>query len=117
MRTGTVGQQRSGTAPTLETQRCIHRLRQANKRHRYQPQKKIGAGWVAWGFIWVILLTPWWAWWFPVAFFPIWGWWLSRSSYTWREFSTKYCWILPFAWLPWFGYMLLLYCLDAVSLG
>ena len=80
-------------------------------------KKKIGAGWVAWGFIWVILLTPWWAWWFPVAFFPIWGWWLSRSSYTWREFSTKYCWILPFAWLPWFGYMLLLYCLDAVSLG
>lgn len=74
-------------------------------------------GWVAWGFIWVILLTPWWAWWFPVAFFPIWGWWLSRSSYTWREFSTKYCWILPFAWLPWLGYMLLLYCLDAVPLG
>ena len=35
-------------------------------------------GWVVWGFIWVILLTPWWAWWFPVAWIVIWGWWLSR---------------------------------------
>ena len=65
-------------------------------------------GWVVWGFIWVILLTPWWAWWFPVAWIVIWGWWLSRRRYTRREFIRKYCWILPFAWLPWLVFMKLL---------
>jgi hypothetical protein len=61
----------------------------------------LGAAYVAWGFIWVVALTPWWAWWLPVVLVPFVWWWLVGHGYDWREIhGPKWCWALPFALLP-----------------
>ena len=65
---------------------------------------------VAWVFIWVIWLTPWWGWWFPVFFFPFLGWWFIDHGYDWRLIHRKACWLVPWCLIPWLGFMLVLYC-------
>ncbi|HLA67587.1 MAG TPA: hypothetical protein VJP05_08915, partial [Acidimicrobiia bacterium] len=65
---------------------------------------------VAWVFVWVIWLTPWWGWWFPVFFFPFLGWWFIDHGYDWQLAHRKACWIIPFALVPWLAFMVPLYC-------
>jgi hypothetical protein len=59
------------------------------------------AAYVAWVFVWVAALTPWFAWWLPVAVIGVVAWWfvtqgLPRNTLL----SPKWCWLLPFALLP-----------------
>ena len=61
----------------------------------------LGLLYLIWGFVWMALLTPWWAWWLPVALVPLLWWWLTSHGHTWRELrGPKWCWALPFTLLP-----------------
>ncbi len=66
---------------------------------------------VVWVFVWVIWLTPWWAWWFPVFLFPFLGWWFITHGYDWVLIRRKSCFLVPWLLLPWFGFMIVLSCL------
>lgn len=68
---------------------------------------------VGWVFVWVIWLTPWWGWWFPVFFLPFFGWWGMTHGYQEDVWTHKSCAVVPMALLPWLGYMLAVYCIPA----
>lgn len=66
---------------------------------------------VAWIFVWVIWLTPWWAWWFPIAFLGVIGWWFTSNGHGWRAIlEPKWCWVIPFAFVPFLGWFIPLAC-------
>ena len=85
---------------------------------------------VGWNFVWVAALTPWWAWWLPVATAGFVGWWFPRRGYEWSALwlEPKWCWTIPFVslpfllwWIPvwggwWLIVLLLLLVLLVVSL-
>jgi len=61
----------------------------------------LAAAYVVWNFVWVINLTPWWAWWLPFADFGFIGWWFASHGYSWKVIAgPKWCWVIPFTFLP-----------------
>jgi hypothetical protein len=68
------------------------------------------AGWIFWIFAWVIWLTPAWGWVIPAAVVPIlfwWWWWKGKAG--WDTWGPKLCFILSWAWFPFFFFANLLW--------
>lgn len=67
---------------------------------------------IAWVFIWVIWLTPFWGWWFPVFFLPFFGWWCMNHGYEQDVLVRKTAALVPMGLLPWLCYMVAIYCIP-----
>ena len=70
----------------------------------------LGLAYVIWVFGWVIALTPWWGWWFPIFFLPFLGWWFIDHDHDWGLMRRKACFLVPWAFLPWLCFMVVLDC-------
>jgi hypothetical protein len=65
------------------------------------------AGYAAWVFMWACWLTPFW-WWVFFALVPLGlGFWFVFTKQKWNVVSEKFCFFLPWCWVPLFAFAVL----------